>query len=341
MVVLLPTFGFTTVNAIIIFAFLPEEAKTDAYRWECIFLPDSGAFFVNYVITAGFVGASLELLRIADLLIYMGRVIWSKSKAEGPAIQKASAYEFRFGEQYARIMLIFCMMMVFSLSCPLITPFGLAFFTAKHYVDRHNVIYAYRPSKTGKATHASAIGFVILSVVVLQFFMMIFFLIRSGSELARFQLTLQSEVMIGIFFVCVNVFSAQLWADTCRKLSPIEYVEATVLRDDVEYYKDVVYLPDVLNPEKTSEKPEQTGYGTFNEEAGPNPEVPLFPDASHSSPGPNPEVPLFPDAASSSPEPIPNPEPQQNSESPQPVPEEEEVLQPLQDQQQQDARTQL
>ena len=32
---------------------------------------------------------------------------------------------FRFGEQYARMLLIFAMVMMYSLSCPLITPFGL------------------------------------------------------------------------------------------------------------------------------------------------------------------------------------------------------------------------
>ena len=32
-------------------------------NWECIFLPDSGAFFVNYVITSAMIGSGLELIR--------------------------------------------------------------------------------------------------------------------------------------------------------------------------------------------------------------------------------------------------------------------------------------
>ncbi len=39
-------------------------------RWECIFLPDSGAFFVNYVITAAMTGAGLELIRFPELFWY-------------------------------------------------------------------------------------------------------------------------------------------------------------------------------------------------------------------------------------------------------------------------------
>lgn len=33
-----------------------------------------------------------------------------------------------------------------------------------------------------------------------------------------------------LFLLSVNVFSAQLWADTCKKFSPIEYMECTLLR---------------------------------------------------------------------------------------------------------------
>lgn len=58
MVVILPTFGFTSAQAYIEFIF-----KNNNLNWECIFLPDSGAFFVNYVITAAMIGSGLELIR--------------------------------------------------------------------------------------------------------------------------------------------------------------------------------------------------------------------------------------------------------------------------------------
>ena len=75
------------------------------------------------------------------------------------------------------MMLIFCMTMMFCVSCPLITPFGCMYFITKHYVDRHNIFYVYKPSKINKRVHATAISFVILSTVVLQFFMTIFRLV--------------------------------------------------------------------------------------------------------------------------------------------------------------------
>ncbi len=65
-------------------------------------------------------------------------------------------------------MMLYSMTMMYCVSCPLITPFGLLYFVTKHYVDRHNLIYAYRPSKINEKVHATAIGFVVLSAVVLQ-----------------------------------------------------------------------------------------------------------------------------------------------------------------------------
>ena len=38
-------------------------------RWSCVGLPDSGAMFINYVISIAFIGTSIELLCIPDLLL--------------------------------------------------------------------------------------------------------------------------------------------------------------------------------------------------------------------------------------------------------------------------------
>ena len=49
--------------------------NVETFRWECIFLPDSGAFFVNYVITAALVGSGLELIRFPDMFCYFVQVL--------------------------------------------------------------------------------------------------------------------------------------------------------------------------------------------------------------------------------------------------------------------------
>ena len=109
------------------------------------------------------------------------------------------------------MMLLFCMTMMFCVSCPLITPFGLIYFIIKHYVDRHNIFFVYKPSKINKKVHASAISFIVLSTVVLQFFMTIFSVLRSGAALN--ELTLRSKYAVGLFLVSVNIFSGTLRSD--------------------------------------------------------------------------------------------------------------------------------
>lgn len=48
----------------------------------CVFLPNQGAFFVNYVIAAALVGSGMELLRLPGLLLYTIRMALARSGAE-------------------------------------------------------------------------------------------------------------------------------------------------------------------------------------------------------------------------------------------------------------------
>jgi len=102
--------------------------KNETDRWKCLFLPDKGAFFVNYVITSTFIGTSLELIRFSELFMYAVRLLLARSAAETSSVRKAILWEFPFGVQYAWMLLVFAMTTVFSLSCPLITPFGKKIF---------------------------------------------------------------------------------------------------------------------------------------------------------------------------------------------------------------------
>ena len=244
MVVVFPTFGFTTFQ-VVLDQFIQNQlnsSSTNPFKWQCIFLPDSGAFFVNYVITSALIGCGLELLRIPDLLGLFIQICLSKSKVESPAIQRAATYEFMYGEQYARMLLIFTLVTMFSISCPLITPFGLIYFCLKHFVDRHNLAFIYAPSKINKEVHVSAINFVIFSVGLLQFFMVVFTILRTG-EIAN--LTLLSKYTLILFVLTINIFTAQVWASTCKKLSPIKYVDDLYNEETEDDFK-TEYLPDVL-----------------------------------------------------------------------------------------------
>ena len=247
MVIVMPTFGFTSFEALF------KSGANGEVPWECIFPTDSGAFFVNYIITAGLAGCGMELIRLPEILWYAILVCFSRSKAELPFIQSTLAKcEFQFGEQYARTMMLLCMVITYSIACPLITPFGLLYFMIKHCVDRHNLIYAYKPTKISKKIHKTVINFFVLSTVILQFFMMMLIAIRTES-FAQFKLNLSSKstVSVFLFFISVNVYSASLWSETCKKLNPVEFVEGVYIKEKDESFK--IYAPEMLMSEEQKE----------------------------------------------------------------------------------------
>lgn len=169
MILILPSMGLTSAQA-----FLEWTLKYDdkeAYRWECIFLPDKGAFFVNYVITAAFIGTSLELLRFPELMVYIWQLITSKSRAETPYIRRSILIEFPFGIHYAWTVMVFTLSTVYSVICPLIMPFAMVYITLKHFGDRHNIYFAYGPSnmisQSGGRIHSTAVTMTKFSVILL------------------------------------------------------------------------------------------------------------------------------------------------------------------------------
>ena len=115
---------------------IKHDKDKDMFRWRCIFLPDNGAFFVNYVITSALIGTALELMRFSELFVYGCRMLVARSVAETPSVRRANIYEFMFGYNYGWMLLIFALTSAYAVVCPLITPFGLFYLVMKHGVDR-------------------------------------------------------------------------------------------------------------------------------------------------------------------------------------------------------------
>ena len=83
-----------------------------------------------------------------------------------------------------------------------------------------------------------------MSVALLQFFMIVFSFIRSLD--ADFKtLDFRTKVAMALFILTLNVCSAQIWSNTCRRISPIKY-EDVLLGEDPEDEHDQIYLPTVL-----------------------------------------------------------------------------------------------
>ena len=59
-------------------------------------------------------------------------------------------------------------------------PLGLVYLLNKHLVDRYNIYFAYGPSRIDKDIHASAINMVMIAVMLLQFTIVFFTILRAS-----------------------------------------------------------------------------------------------------------------------------------------------------------------
>ncbi|XP_053316092.1 CSC1-like protein 2 isoform X2 [Spea bombifrons] len=180
MVLLLPSLGLSSLHLFFRWLFDKKFLDEAAIRFECVFLPDNGAFFVNYVIAAAFIGTAMDLLRIPGLLRYMIRLCLARSAAERKNVKRHQAFEFQFGAAYAWMMCIFTVVMTYSITCPIIVPFGLMYMLLKHLVDRYNMYYAYLPAKLDKKIHSGAVNQVVAAPILCLFWLLFFSTVRIG-----------------------------------------------------------------------------------------------------------------------------------------------------------------
>uniref|UniRef100_A0A674P3F6 Transmembrane protein 63B n=1 Tax=Takifugu rubripes TaxID=31033 RepID=A0A674P3F6_TAKRU len=202
MVLLLPSLGLSSLDLFFRWLFDRRFLADVKVRFECVFLPDNGAFFVNYVIASAFIGNANDLLRIPGLLMYMIRLCLARSAAERKNVKRHQAYEFQFGAAYAWMMCVFTVVMTYSITCPIIVPFGLMYMLLKHLADRYNMYYAYLPTKLDKKIHSGAVNQVVAAPILCLFWLLFFSTVRSGFSAATSMFTF--IVLIITIIICLS-----------------------------------------------------------------------------------------------------------------------------------------
>ncbi|XP_055374626.1 calcium permeable stress-gated cation channel 1 [Condylostylus longicornis] len=253
MILILPSLGLTSAQAFVEWTINSAVNNKTNYRWKCIFLPDKGAFFVNYIITAAFIGTALELIRFPELIMYTWKMVTSKSEAETPYVRKSILIEYPFGVHYAWTILVFTMCTVYSLAIPLIMPFGMLYLVFKHFADRHNLYFAYGPSnmisKSGGKIHSTAVTMTKFSIVVLMVILTAFIAVRAGE--------IDAKAIILIIALCITLtlftFMSPIKRCTMRKPSIAENIGPSP-----------PYIANVLinKQASTNESPAFSGYGS-------------------------------------------------------------------------------
>lgn len=252
MILILPSLGLTSAQALLEWTLHYSDEKS--FRWECIFLPDKGAFFVNYVITAAFIGTSLELLRFPDLIVYIWKLCTAKSRAETPFIRKSIIIEFPFGIHYAWTVMLFTMSTVYSVVCPLIMPFAMIYIVFKHFGDSHNLYFTYGPSdmisQGGGKIHSTAVTMTKFSVILLLIILAGLASVRGRGVDGR------AIVLLITLLVTLTLFAC---------MSPLK--KCAIKRPSIQEDDGIVplYVAKVLQPNRritSVEIPSHYGYGS-------------------------------------------------------------------------------
>ncbi|KAJ8290482.1 hypothetical protein GJAV_G00013410 [Gymnothorax javanicus] len=207
MVIILPSLGLSSLDLFFRWLFDIRFLDERDIKFQCVFLPDNGAFFVNYVITSSLMGTAMELLRIPALMVYALRLCFAKSEAERIHVKRSQAYEFQFGLEYAWTMCIFSVSMTYSITCPIIVPFGLLYMALKHLVDRYNIYYAYVPTKLNQRIHSAAVSQVIVAPILCMFWLLFFSVLRLGPmhPITFFtSVSLLFSIVFSLFRICLK-----------------------------------------------------------------------------------------------------------------------------------------
>uniref|UniRef100_A0A3P8SAA9 Transmembrane protein 63A n=1 Tax=Amphiprion percula TaxID=161767 RepID=A0A3P8SAA9_AMPPE len=271
MVLILPSLGLTSLAVFFRWLFDRKFLTDGKLRFECVFLPDQGAFFVNYVIAAALVGSGMELLRLPGLLLYAIRMTLARSAAEIKYVKQNQAYEFEYGAMYGWTLCVFTVIMAYSIICPIIVPFGLLYMLLKHLVDRHNLYFAYLPTRLNHQVHLGAVNQALAAPIICLIWLYFFSVLRAGFW--------RSTSLFTLVVLCITVFFCLGY--TCfghfKYLSPQNY--AVSLSSSCF----TVYLPRVLNPKSPVDSPQrskpQQSYGSTDEIPAPEPS-PVEEDAS-------------------------------------------------------------
>nr|XP_058912991.1 calcium permeable stress-gated cation channel 1 isoform X2 [Kogia breviceps] len=268
MVVILPSMGLTSLDVFFRWLFDIYYLEQASIRFQCVFLPDNGAFFVNYVITSALIGTGMELLRLGSLFLYTTRLFFSRSEPERVHIRMNQAMDFQYGREYAWMLNVFSVVMAYSITCPIIVPFGLLYLCMKHVTDRYNMYYSYAPTKLNEQIHVAAVHQAAFAPLLGLFWMLFFSILRLGLLHAITFFSL-STLIVSMILACVGTFLGKL-----RKTSDYEPEEEMETVFDLEPSStsstptSLLYVATVLQePEMNltpASSPARHTYGTMN-----------------------------------------------------------------------------
>ncbi len=221
---ILPFLGLLSVNlAVQVFLHpTPRERLTESMG--CIFNSQGALTFVHYLLSAATYGNSIELLRPCDFLHFLYRACFSHSDAEVASWVKREKLLVWFGDYYSYDMLNLYISVSLCTAAPLVAPFGLFYFVARHFVSTYTLKQAWIGTKTDLGFHRSITSFVVGSALMAQLFNMFLICLRvPGGSQAAFAAAFSAILSCSIYAMEVSSYwrwPIPVWPRDVDKLKP-------------------------------------------------------------------------------------------------------------------------
>ncbi|KAK9711161.1 hypothetical protein K7432_007983 [Basidiobolus ranarum] len=214
-------------------------------------LPKVSSFFINYVILHGFVVLPLVELTRIDCLIFgwISKLTWQTPRDRS---EYFSPVFVNYGVLYSMPMLLFIVVLTYSVIAPLVSIFGTLYFLVGYTIYRHHLLYVYRTRyDSGGSIWPCVFRRLLWGLVLFQLTMTAIFTLSPGVEwLSGF--TFPLVLITGAF----GYFCEQNFAEYASVLSldVASDLDATVTSDSEEtrdpYYprESTPISPSVFDP---------------------------------------------------------------------------------------------
>lgn len=152
---------FPLLEAMTLESVVQKLVKVDITMWNITLVTNIvkvGEFYVNFLLSMS-LGSNFLDLAITNQYFLWDFFVYRKS------FEHKSAPVFDLAYEYSRVLIILCIVLVFSISMPIILPFGCLFMTVKYWLDKYNLLYVYRVEPSS-GTHMQGIVLFYLLVVI-------------------------------------------------------------------------------------------------------------------------------------------------------------------------------
>lgn len=152
---------FPLLEAMTLESVVQKLAKVDITMWNITLVTNIvkvGEFYVNFLLSMS-LGSNFLDLAITNQYFLWDFFVYRKS------FEYKTAPVFDFSYEYSRVLIILCIVLVFSISMPIILPFGCLFMTVKYWLDKYNLLYVYRVEPSS-GTHMQGIVLFYLLIVI-------------------------------------------------------------------------------------------------------------------------------------------------------------------------------